>query len=251
MAVQAFTNAQVLIADLDASPFINNVTSAVSVDMLDSTVCGTGGYRSFAPGMRVGTMAASGFQDWAVGGFFEKISGPGDGGLSTLMSVAPIAPAATLTAGDPVAFMRGPISMLDGGSGAADELATMGIELANDSVFAMGVSLHPLATRSSTASGTVVAFPGPTASQTLWAGLHVTSGSGGTLTVTVQTDDAVGFPSATTRITFTATTGPVAQGQMLSLTPVNISTETHIRTSWTITAGSFTFAVVAGIVTNV
>ena len=29
--------------------------------------------------------------------------------------------------------------------------------------------------------------------QTLWAGLHVTSGTGGTLTVRVQTDDAVGF----------------------------------------------------------
>lgn len=251
MTVNAFTNASVLIGDLDASPFTNSVTSQVTVEMLDATVCGTGGFRSYAPGMRNGEMAAEGFADYAVGGTFEKLS-TGDGGVSTVMSIAPIAPGAVLTAGDPVAFMRGPLDQMTvGPDGDADGLAKFGIHIANDSVFAMGVVLHPLATRSSTASGTVVALAGPSLTQTLWAGLHVTSGSGGTLTVRVQTDDAVGFPSPTTRITFTATTGPVAAGEMKFLVPVNISTETHIRADWTITAGSFTFAVNAGVIPNV
>jgi hypothetical protein len=251
MAVAAFTNAQVLISDLDASPFTNKVTSTVTVEMLDATVCGSGGFRSFAPGFRNGEMAAEGFQDWSATGFFAGL-GQADGGVSTLMSVAPIAPGATLTAGDPVAFMRGPIDMLDEGSGAAGELAKMAVHLANDSVFVMGVDLHPLALRSTTASGTAVAFTGPTASQTLYAGLHVTGGSGGNLTVRVQTDDNSGFTTPTTRITFTTTAGPVTGGQLLSLTPVNISTETYIRADWTVSAGpGFTFAVVAGIIPNV
>lgn len=250
MTVAAFTNASVLVGDLDASPFTNSVTSAVMLDMLDATVCGTGGFRSFAPGLRSGVMAIEGFQDWGVGGFFEKIS-TADGGVPTLMSVAPIAPAATLTAGDPVAFMRGPIDELTEVTGDAGQLAKMGLHIANDSPFVMGVVLHPLATRSTTASGTAVALTGPTASQTLYAGLHVTTGTGGTLTVRVQTDDGVGFGTPTTRITFTATTGPVTAGELKFLTPVNISTETHIRADWTVSAGSFTFAVNAGIIPNV
>ena len=250
MTVTAFTNASVLIGDTDASPFVNKVTSALHVDMLDATVCGTGGFRSFAPGMRWGEMKAEGFQDYSATGWFQGIS-TADGGVSTLMSVAPIAPGATLTAGDPMAMMRGPIDMLDEDSGDAGQLVKMAYSESGDSPFVMGVVLHPLQLRSSTASGTVVAFGGPTASQTLWAGLHVTSGTGGTLTVRVQTDDNVGFASPTTRITFTATTGPVASGELKFLTPVNISAETHIRADWTISAGSFTFAVNAGIVSNV
>jgi len=251
MAVQAFTNASVLIGDLDASPFTNKVTSQVTVEMLDATVCGTGGFRSYSPGLRNGELSAEGFADYAVGGTFEKLSTP-DGGTSTLMSMAPIAPGATLTAGDPCCFMRGPLDQMTvGPDGEAAGLAKFGIHIANDSVFAMGVVLHPIATRSTTASGTAVAMTGPTLTQTLWAGLHVTTGSGGTLTVRVQTDDNSGFTTPTTRITFTATTGPVPMGEMKFLVPVNISTETHIRADWTITAGSFTFAVNAGIVPNV
>lgn len=251
MGVTAFTNASVLIGDTDASPFVNKVTSALHVDMLDATVCGTGGFRSFAPGMRWGEMKAEGFQDYSATGFFPGIS-TGDGGLSTLMSVAPIAPAAVLTAGDPVAFMRGPIDMLDEDSGEAGQLVKMAYSEQGDSPFVMGVVLRPLAATAATGSGTAVAFTGPTASQTLWAGLHVTAGSGGTLTVRVQTDDNSGFTTPTTRITFTATTGPVGQGEMKFLVPVDIHLETHIRADWTITAGpGFTFAVNAGIVSNV
>jgi len=251
VGVQAFTNASVLIGDLDASPFTNKVTSTVTVEMLDATVCGTGGFRSFAPGMRNGEMAAEGFADYAVGGTFEKIS-TGDGVVSTLMSFAPIAPSATLTAGDPVAFMRGPIDAITvGPDGEAGQLARYTTHIANDSAFVMGVVAHPLATRTTTASGTVIAFTGPTASQTLWAGLRVTGGSGGTLTVRLQSDDSAGFGTPTTRLTFTATTGPVAAGEMKFLTPVGISSESHWRADWTVSAGSFTFALNMGILASV
>jgi hypothetical protein len=250
MAVTAFTAASILLGDLDASPFTNKVTSNVTLDMLDATTCGSGGFRSFAPGMRNGEMAIEGFQDYAVGGFFEKIDGP-DIGVSMLMSIAPIAPAATLTAGDPVAFMRGPIDAMTEDSGDAGELVKMAVHLSTDMPFVMGAVLHPLALRSTTASGTAVAMTGPTLLQTLYGGLHVTGGSGGTLTVRIQTDDNAGFTTPTTRITFTATTIPVPAGEMKFLVPVNISTETHVRADWTITAGSFTFAVNAGIIPNV
>jgi hypothetical protein len=83
------------------------------------------------------------------------------------------------------------------------------------------------------------------ATQRLYALLHIVSISGGgTLTVKVQSDDAVGFPSAADRITFTGAT--VAGWQWLELAGA-IATDTYWRANWTLSAGTAVFAVHVGI----
>lgn len=67
--------------------------------------------------------------------------------------------------------------------------------------------------------------------------LHVISGSGGNLTVTVESDET-GFGSPTTRITHTVATGPTSE--VLSLNGA-VATDDHWRSEWTISAGTFSF----------
>lgn len=106
-----------------------------------------------------------------------------------------------------------------------------------------GTLLHAVAAETTTGSGTAFQLGAISATQKLYAALHVIAGSGGTLTVRIQSD-TTGFPSPTTVATFTALTGPGSQW----LTPVaGPVTDTFWRADWTVTGGSFTFAVSMGI----
>jgi hypothetical protein len=145
--------------------------------------------------------------------------------------------------------VAGPLARLAAVGGPIGEGAPFSASVESDSQHGRGVLLHPPTARSTTANGTAVAQAGPGAGRTLYAALHVLSASGTTpsLTVKVQSDDAVGFPSATDRITFSAAN---AAGWQWGSVAGDFSTETHLRVTWTITGTtpSFTFAVAAFIV---
>jgi hypothetical protein len=89
-----------------------------------------------------------------------------------------------------------------------------------------------------TGSGTGFQLGSVSASQKLYAGLHVldVQGTGTpTITVTIQSDDNAGFTSATTRVTFNAMTAIGAQ----YATPVaGAITDDRWRASWTISGTS-------------
>lgn len=72
-----------------------------------------------------------------------------------------------------------------------------------------------------------------TASQYLYAGLHVLEhqGTSPTLDVTIQSDSAIGFPSPTTRITFTQAT---TRGGQYATRVAGAITDTWWRASWTL-----------------
>jgi hypothetical protein len=112
-----------------------------------------------------------------------------------------------------------------------------------------GEILHPPGTaRTATGSGTARQLGALSATQALFVNLHVLSVSGTstpTLTVTVQSDDASGFPSSTTRGTFTAATAIGGQSMRIS----GAVTDDYWRVGWTIsgTNPSFLFVVSAGI----
>lgn len=114
---------------------------------------------------------------------------------------------------------------------------------------ARGVVLHPQGTaRTTTANGTGVQLGALSATQRLYATLHVLGISGTatpTITVKIQSDDNAGFSSPTDRITFTAATA--IGGQALSVD--GAITDDYWRAQWTIsgTNPSFLFAVSAGI----
>lgn len=92
----------------------------------------------------------------------------------------------------------------------------------------------------STAAGTAYVVGAVAAGQSVYGGLHVTSISGTatpTLTMRIQSD-TVGFPSATTAITFTARTAVGAQwGTPLA----GANTDTYWRADWTISGTNPSF----------
>ncbi|MCY0930785.1 hypothetical protein OTB20_32270 [Streptomyces sp. H27-H1] len=112
-----------------------------------------------------------------------------------------------------------------------------------------GQIAHPAGTaRTSTGVGTAVQLGAVTAGKRLYAALHVLSVAGTTPSITarIESDNAVGFPSATTQLTFTAATA--AGGEALRTTGGAI-TDDWFRVAWTITgtAPSFMFATSIGI----
>jgi hypothetical protein len=113
-----------------------------------------------------------------------------------------------------------------------------------------GQSFHQSGTpRTATGTGTAIQLGAVADGQSLYANLHVLSVAGTaapTITVTVQSDDAVGFPSATARGAFAAKTA--IGGESIRI-PGPIATDSWWRVSWTIsgTTPSFLFLVSMGI----
>ncbi len=111
-----------------------------------------------------------------------------------------------------------------------------------------GQVLHPPGTaRTVTGSGLARQLGALSATRALYVGLHVLSAAGTTpsVTVVVESDDAVGMASPTTRATFTAATA--AGGQTVQIPgPV---TDDWWRVRWTIsgTTPSFLFVAAAGL----
>lgn len=105
-----------------------------------------------------------------------------------------------------------------------------------------GVILHN-GTRTITATGTARGIAGVLATERVYAALHVTSGSGGTLTVSIQSDAAEAFGTPTTVLTFAPATGAGSQW----LSAPGLIPDAWWRPSWTISGGSFDFIVTLGI----
>lgn len=112
-----------------------------------------------------------------------------------------------------------------------------------------GQIAHPPGTaRTATGNGTVLNLGAITAGKRLYAAVHVLSAAGTTpsITLSVESDDAAGMTTPTTRLTFAAATAP--GGQILRTDGTAI-TDTHYRVAWTVsgTTPSFMFAVSLGI----
>jgi len=244
MAVNAQTGASVLINDLDASQWVTSISAKLTRTMVKTSSYGSNAFDNFIPGMKSGEVAIEGFQDLDASGFYAKIN-RADMDASSLVTIIP---GVTPTAGDASLLAYGNLDEMSGHiEGNVGEANVFTIHQDAGTIIVSGPCLHPKATRTTTASGTAVAIAGPTATQTLYAALNVVTGTGGTLTVRVQSDDAVGFPTPTTRLTFTATTGPT--WEIKSVTG-SFSSETHLRADWTVSAGTFAFAVVCAVVSN-
>lgn len=165
-------------------------------------------------------------------------------GTAEAWSVAP----ATVAPGDRVYVGRANQAKY-GFFGEVGKVAPWTVDVDGSGAMVRGWSLHNYTTaRTATGSGTAVLGSAVTSDQALYCALHVLSVSGTsspTLTVRVQSDDAVGFPSATTVTTFTAATGLTNQFVRVA-GPI---TDTYFRADWTIsgTDPSFLFVVTIGV----
>ena len=237
---------RIYVGPLDLSGLANNVSfGPIQRVMVPCTTYNDGGFECFKPGLLSGAGSVSGFQDFAADTLDSDIS-IGALGTQYAFTVYPSA-TGTVAAGDPAWTTRGVVNDVNPLDGAKGDMAGFMLGQAFDTGIVQGKVLAPLAAVTTTTNGTAVALAGPTASQSLYAALHVTAYSGLTNVVfTVETDDNSSFTSATTRLTFTTVSGRTSEWKSVAGA---FASETHVRVVATVTGtGSCTFTCAAGVV---
>lgn len=211
---------------LDLSGLANQVDfGPVTVAMKDSTTFNDGGFSCVKPGLISASANVKGFSDFAAGVLDDTIS-IGQLGSQYAFTCAPN-PTGTLAAGDVCWFSRGILGNATPFGGPVGEMAKFELGLPFDTAVLKGLVAAPLAAVTVDTNGTAVVLTGPTATQRLYAVLHVTAYSGFTNVVfKIQSDDNSGFSSATDRITFSTVTGLTSQ---FSSVAGSFSSETHHR----------------------
>lgn len=129
--------------------------------------------------------------------------------------------------------------------GELGEMTPLSLPLQSGGPLVRGLIVHNAA-RTSTAAGTAYQLGQVAAGQKLYAALHVTAASAAdTLDVIVESDDAEGMASPSSRAAFTQATAITAEWKEVA----GAITDDWWRVSWTIagTSPSFSFAVFLGI----
>lgn len=227
----------------DLTGYSNKVDLTAERAEKDSTTFASGGWQESKAGLSKVTASVEGFWDagtdilpddrmygdLGVAGVPWTCAplGPADGGLAYFTSVLRPAYSFGAQVGDMLAYKSRAVG---------------------DKPLVRGTLIHPATSaKTTTGTGTAQLIGAASASQRIYAALHVLAVSGTaapTLTVTVQSD-TTGFPSPATSISFAAATA--IGGQFLSV--AGPLTDTFFRASWTIsgTNPSFVFVVVVGI----
>lgn len=236
---------RIYVAHLDLSGAAHEVSIGnLKRRMVPFTTFNDGGFETTKPGLAQGDANVKLYQDYDAGVLDDQISF-GQLGTQYPISVVP-SQTGTITAGDPCIIARGVLSDTNPLAGAKGDAGQAELGLTFDTVTSRGFVAHPLAARTTTGNGTAVAQAGPSATQSLYAALHVTAYSGLTNVVfKVQSDDNSGFSSATDRITFTTVTGTTSEWKSVA---GDFSSETHLRPTWTVTGtGSVSFVVACAV----
>lgn len=243
MATLVVTDLRPYLGVLDLTNNVEQVSFGdLTAEAVEFTNGGSGGFREFKPGNISGEMSMEIFQDFALLGPEDIL---GTAGIGTQLPFTGLLPGSS-AAGDPCYLSRGYVGKRAPWMGAEGAAAKSSMTLPYDTRIVRGAVLQPSTARTTTGTGTAVALAGPSATQSLWATLHVFAYSGLTnIVVKVQTDDNGSFTSATDRITFTTVTGTTSQFTSVAGA---FASETHARVSWTVSGtGSCTFAVAAGV----
>lgn len=237
---------RIYVGHLDLSGLANEVEfGPLSRAMQDVTTFNDGGYRAVKPGTISGAAAVRGFQDFAADVLDDEIS-LGQIGTQYPVTVIPN-PTGTVAVGDAAWFSRGLVGELDPLGGERGAPGTFDLAVPYDAAIVQAKVLAPAATVSADTNGTALALAGPTASQRLYAAVHVLGYTGFTSVVfKVQSDDSSGFSSPTDRITFTTVTGKTSEFASVAGSFVS---ETHHRLLVDVTGtGTVTYVAVIGVV---
>lgn len=236
-------NRKLYVGGYDLSGHLQGMEFGTSVEMQDDTVFGLNS-RSSASGLDGFTIQHEGV--WAAGaGLPDTIFNEHKGLTGLLSTVAPV----DANEGSIAYFMRTSQGSYTTGGAVGDLLrfsVSLGTSLGTGAVRGMFMANRTI---TANGSGTARQLGAVGASGSLYAGLHVLSASGSspTLNVTVQSDNASGFPSPETRLTFAQATGRSSQWA----TPVGGAiADDWWRVSWVIggtDSPSFDAVVVIGI----
>jgi hypothetical protein len=240
MAVQVLKDAKLWLAGYDLSGDMNALALTYGAELQDDTVLGDD-TRSHMGGLKTLTFQHEGF--WSGGtDAVDEVLFTRIGVANEVMTVGP-----ETGADGEIAFTT-PIVEGEYSPGAAvGEMFAFSVSGEGRDSLVRGTVMHN-AQRTASGNGAARQLGSVSASQKLHAALHVVaaSGSSPTLDVTVESDDASGFLSPTTRISFAQATAIGAQWASPVAGPI---TDDWWRVAWTIggTSPDFTFIVVVGI----
>lgn len=214
------SNAAVWLGGYDLSGSLNNIDMKLSKAELANSRFGDLA-ETFDHGLEQISLSVKGFHDYAALGtdvrLYPRIKADAHDGASWPITIAPpYATAAAPAADGNVAYTIAGKQFSLEVSAAHGELLpyTLTSRLASTgtgaAVYRQKVVL-PKSSRASTTNGTGYQLGAVTATQKIVAVLHVFSVTGGTWTLTVESDDNSGFLSATTRATFTGATDVTRQ----------------------------------------
>lgn len=230
MAKFVLQNVRLFTAGADLTTVNNQVELKVGAEVKEST--------AFVPTGDAWTEVLAGLRDTEISAEGQWEAGdPGkidDVSFGTLATITPwtICPAGAAVSS--LAYLTGALRSSYDLGGSVGDVAPWSAEGKGSSPLARGVIAHPPGTaRTATGTGTAIQVGAVPADKALYVALHVHSVVGTTpsITVRVESDDAIGFPSPTTVGTFAASTA--IGGQFLRI-PGPI-TDNHFRAAWTIT----------------
>lgn len=240
MASISLTDATTWIGGYDFTTNLNEISLNTSIDDLDSTTFGGGGYRARKGGLRTVESSLSGFWESATldapdPQIFTNI-GTADRVVTMAYDDAETSTAYMFQAGKFSYDMFGEVGALTPFS--VNMMGTNPVGLVRGQVTKAKANVSATG-----ATGTGVNLGNVSASQYLYATLHVFS-AGTTVTVVVQSDDNAGFTTPTTRITF----GPITTaGGTWGVRLAGALAETHYRFSVSAITGTFSVAGAIGI----
>jgi hypothetical protein len=241
------TNCRIFAGAVDLTSNANKVELSSEVEDKETTTFGSAGWKEFLGGLASTKIAAEG--QWEAGDT-TKVDDDQFANIGTVggWSIIPAAASSTIAVGD-LAYLTTALRQKYQLGGAVGDVAPWTCAASGTTKLVRGAVLHvPGTARTATGTGSSFQLGATSATQKLYAALHVYSIAGTaspTLTVKVQSDNATGFPSAADVITFTAAT---AVGGQFS-TAAGAITDDWYRVSWTIsgTNPSFLFLVTVGI----
>ena len=240
MAALVLTNNQIIVGGFDLTGFADKANAdGQAAAMVDQTTFGNGGYRVVAQGIRESSVGIEGFSDFASPGTAAAF------GVSALGAqyAYSINPTGGTTAGDPSVFGRGLLTAYTPFGGAVGESARFTQTISSDTAEIIGSLLMPLASRGAI-TGTSVTMAGPTATQKVYAVLHVTGAVGTNLAVTIQSAPLSNFASPTTRFTFSTVS---ATGWQFATPVAGAITDGFWRAICTVGSSTFTWSCSIGV----
>lgn len=233
MPAQVLTNVRLFVDGAELSGQMNATAIEYGVDALDATTYGAD-TRTHAGGLRTTTMSHQGYWNATEDAHMFARVGP-----KAVVTVCPD----TAADGKP-AYLEEVIHSTYTLGGAVGELLPFSFDAEAAGSLVRGTVLKTPSQVTGNGNGTGQQLGTVAAGSRFCAALHITQIATGTLTVTIQSDDNAGFSSPITRHTYTAATTPGAEFAIVA----GAISDDYWRAVWTLTGGSATFIVSAGII---
>lgn len=241
--MEALVNCKLYVDGYDLSGDHNALAMLPEIEPLDATAFGMGTRKHIA-GLKTLTFNHQGIWNAGTGAVEDVLHGD-LGVVNKPMTIAP----KTGAEGEVAYFLRSHISAYRPGA-SIGELFAFSVEgEVSDSVGVIRGTVLGTGAKTATGDGTAYQLGAVASGESLYAVMHVTavSGTNPTLDVILESDDAEGFPSGTTRITFTQATAIGSEWATPVAGPI---TDDWWRLSYTIggtDTPTFTVAIIVGI----